>query len=197
MVGEKIVSISFDGAARHGEWAPGAGATHARTAGASVDRPLRGADRRHVTQGLDTAMPKPKLGLDTSTPNLGHTATPTPILGLDASMPTAELGVDVSSPIPKLGVNASTPNPMVGVDPNASTRPTWGTQPRLHPSWVWRHMCPPTCVNIIMCVINIIFSLIIQSIHIKNSIFCVMNIIIFIITQSIDIKNIIMCCNHP
>ena len=42
------------------------------------------------------------------------------------------------------------------------------------------------CVYIIMCVINIIFSLIIQSIHIKN-------IITFIITRSIDIKNIIIC----
>jgi len=48
-----------------------------------------------------------------------------------------------------------------------------------------------------MCVINIIFSLIVQSVHIKNNIICVINIIIFIITQSIDIKNIIMCCNHP
>jgi hypothetical protein len=52
-------------------------------------------------------------------------------------------------------------------------------------------------VWIIICVINIIFSLIIQSIHIKNIIICVINIIIFIIIQSIDRKNIIMCCNHP
>jgi hypothetical protein len=42
--------------------------------------------------------------------------------------------------------------------------------------------------NIIICVINIIISLIIQSVLIKNIIICVINIIIFIITQSINIK---------
>jgi len=72
--------------------------------------------------------------------------------------------------------------------------PKWGwTQPRPNPSWVWtRPRLPPsvvwtrprqtTCVNIIICVINIIFSLIIQSVQIKNSIIYVINIIIFIIT---------------
>jgi hypothetical protein len=59
-----------------------------------------------------------------------------------------------------------TPTPMLGLD--AST--------------------PTTCINIIMCGINIIFSLIIQSVQIKNNIICVINIIIFIITQSVDIK---------
>jgi hypothetical protein len=49
------------------------------------------------------------------------------------------------------------------------------------------------CIYIIICVTNIIFSLIIQSIHIKNIIICVINIIIFIITRSIDIRNIIIC----
>jgi hypothetical protein len=57
-----------------------------------------------------------------------------------------------------------------------------------------------------MCVINIIFSLIIQSVLIKNSIICVtiileilniiiyvINIIIFIIILNIHIKNIIIC----
>jgi hypothetical protein len=48
-------------------------------------------------------------------------------------------------------------------------------------------------LNIIMCVINIIISLIIQNVHIKNIIICVINIIIFIITQGIDRKNIIIC----
>jgi len=32
MVGEKMVSTSFDGAASHGEQAPGSGTTHARIA---------------------------------------------------------------------------------------------------------------------------------------------------------------------
>jgi hypothetical protein len=45
MVREKIVSTTFGGAAGHGERAPGTGAAHARIAGASVGRPLRGADR--------------------------------------------------------------------------------------------------------------------------------------------------------
>jgi hypothetical protein len=40
---------------------------------------------------------------------------------------------------------------------------------------------------------NIIFSLIIQSVHIKNIIICVINIIIFIIINSMNIKNIIIC----
>jgi len=53
--------------------------------------------------------------------------------------------------------------------------------------------CHVGFLNIIMCVINIIISLTIQSIHIKNIIIYVINIIIFIITQSIDIKNIIIC----
>jgi hypothetical protein len=48
-------------------------------------------------------------------------------------------------------------------------------------------------LNIIMCVINIIISLIIQIVHIKNIIICILNIIIFIIAQIIDIKNIIIC----
>ena len=39
---------------------------------------------------------------------------------------------------------------------------------------------PSTCVNIIMCVKNIIFSFIIQSVQIKNSIICVINIIILL-----------------
>jgi len=76
--------------------------------------------------------------------------------------------------------------------------PRWARRcPRPTLSWVWSRPRPPTCVNIIMCVINIIFSFIIQSVQIKNSIIYIINIIIFIITQSIDIKNIIMCCNHP
>jgi hypothetical protein len=37
-----------------------------------------------------------------------------------------------------------------------------------------------------MCVINIIISLIIQSVHIKNIIICVINIIIFIIINIIN-----------
>ena len=45
MVREKIVSTTFGGAAGHGERAPGTGAAHARIVGASVGRPLRGADR--------------------------------------------------------------------------------------------------------------------------------------------------------
>jgi hypothetical protein len=45
MVREKIVSTTFGGAAGHGESAPGTGAAHARIVGASVGRPLRGADR--------------------------------------------------------------------------------------------------------------------------------------------------------
>jgi len=44
-----------------------------------------------------------------------------------------------------------------------------------------------------MFVMNIIISLIIQSVHIKNIIICIVNIIIFIISQSIDLKNIIIC----
>jgi len=47
-------------------------------------------------------------------------------------------------------------------------------------------------LNIIICVINIIIFLIIQSIHIKNIIICVINIIIFIIINSINIKNSII-----
>jgi hypothetical protein len=64
-----------------------------------------------------------------------------------------------------------TPTPMLGLD--AST--------------------PTTCINIIMCGINIIFSLIIQSVQIRNNIICVINIIIFIIINSVNIKNIIIC----
>jgi hypothetical protein len=64
-----------------------------------------------------------------------------------------------------------TPTPMLGLD--AST--------------------PITCINIIMCGINIIFSLIIQSVQIRNNIICVINIIIFIIINSVNIKNIIIC----
>jgi len=44
MVGEKIISTSFGGAASHGEWAPGTSAAHARTAGVLAARPLRRAD---------------------------------------------------------------------------------------------------------------------------------------------------------
>ena len=66
------------------------------------------------------------------------------------------------------------------------------------PTTIWRlglgasapnHMC----VCIIICVINISFALIIQSVHIKKIIICVINNITFIITWSIDIKNIIIC----
>ena len=71
-----------------------------------------------------------------------------------------------------MGLEASTPSPKLDLD--IST-----------PNY--------KCVNIIMCVTNIIFSLIIQSVYIKNTIICVINIIIFIITQSIDIINIIIC----
>jgi len=42
-----------------------------------------------------------------------------------------------------------------------------------------------------MCVINIIISLITQSVHIKNIIIYVINIIIFITTQIIDIKKLL------
>jgi len=56
------------------------------------------------------------------------------------------------------------------------------------------HAQPHVCfLNIIMCVINIIISLIIQIVHIKNIIICILNIFIFIIAQIIDIKNIIIC----
>jgi len=34
LVGEKMISTSFDGAIGHEKWAPGAGATHVRTSGA-------------------------------------------------------------------------------------------------------------------------------------------------------------------
>jgi hypothetical protein len=55
MIGEKIVITSVGGAASHREWAPGVGTTHARTIGASVDRPLRGADR--APHGAGAALP--------------------------------------------------------------------------------------------------------------------------------------------
>jgi hypothetical protein len=82
--------------------------------------------------------------------------------------------------------------------------PRGWTRPRPTRGWVWTVHAHPkldldasapnhVCVNIIMCVIHIIFSLIIQSVHIKNIIICVINIIIFIITQSVDMKNIIIC----
>ena len=47
--------------------------------------------------------------------------------------------------------------------------------------------------NSIICVINIIIFIVIESINIKNSIICVINIIIFIIINSANIKNIIIC----
>jgi hypothetical protein len=47
-------------------------------------------------------------------------------------------------------------------------------------------------LNIIICVINIIIFIIIESINMKNSFICVINIIIFIIINSINMKNIII-----
>ena len=47
-------------------------------------------------------------------------------------------------------------------------------------------------IDIIICIINIIIFLILQSIHLKNKILSVIKIIIFIIIQSIYIKNIII-----
>jgi S-adenosylmethionine synthetase len=44
MIGEKIISTSFGGAASHGKRAPGTGAAHARTAGALAAQPLHGAN---------------------------------------------------------------------------------------------------------------------------------------------------------
>jgi hypothetical protein len=95
-----------------------------------------------------------------------------------------QVGSGWSMPILKLGLDACLPKP-------ERPRPTqrWARRrPCLTPSWVWTRPHPTTCVNIIMCFISIIFSLIIQSVHIKNNIICVINIIICIITQSIDIK---------
>ena len=51
-------------------------------------------------------------------------------------------------------------------------------------------------LNIIICIINIVFCIIIKSINIKNIIICVVNIIIFIIINSITIKKIIICIIH-
>jgi len=54
------------------------------------------------------------------------------------------------------------------------------------------------CVNIIMCVINIIFSFIIQNVHIKNIIICVINIIIFYYNPKYWYKKYYyLCCKHP
>jgi len=44
MVGEKMTSTSFSGAASPGEWALGDGTTHARTPGAWAARPLCGTN---------------------------------------------------------------------------------------------------------------------------------------------------------
>ena len=51
-------------------------------------------------------------------------------------------------------------------------------------------------LNIIICIINIIFFIISKGINIKNSIICVINIIIFIIIKSINIKNSIICVTN-
>jgi hypothetical protein len=48
-------------------------------------------------------------------------------------------------------------------------------------------------LNIIICVINIVVFIIINSININNIIICVINIIVFIIINSINIRNIIIC----
>ena len=48
-------------------------------------------------------------------------------------------------------------------------------------------------LNIIICVLNIIVFIIINSININNIIICVINIIVFIIINSINIWNIIIC----
>jgi hypothetical protein len=48
-------------------------------------------------------------------------------------------------------------------------------------------------LNIIICVLNIIVFIIINSININNIIICVINIIVFIIINSINIRNIIIC----
>jgi hypothetical protein len=45
-------------------------------------------------------------------------------------------------------------------------------------------------LNIIICVINIVVFIIINSININNIIICVINIIVFIIINSINIRNI-------
>ena len=48
-------------------------------------------------------------------------------------------------------------------------------------------------LNIIICAINIIIYIIIESINMKHSIICVINIIICFIINSINMKNIIIC----
>jgi len=103
-LGEKMVSTNFGGAAGHEKRTPDA--AHARTAGAEAAQPLCRGDR---------APP-------------GAWATP-----LSKADPSATLG-HIATPTPKVGVEASMPNPNVG--------------------WTCPH--PITCVNIIMCVINII-----------------------------------------
>ena len=87
-------------------------------------------------------------------------------------MAKGPIGYGNSAATWRSGPDASVPNPKLGLEASAPN-----------------HMC----VYITMCVINIIFSLIIQSVHIKNIIIYVVNIITFIITRSIDIKNIIIC----
>jgi hypothetical protein len=49
--------------------------------------------------------------------------------------------------------------------------------------------------NIIICVVNIIIFLILESIHIKKIIICVLNIIIFLIIESIHIKKYYYLCS--
>jgi hypothetical protein len=94
-------------------------------------------------------------------------------LGLTRPLPSPSWAWTLPRPNPKLGLDVSMPNPKLG---SVHAHPQVGLD-----ASALNHMC----VTIIMCVINIIFSLIIQSIYIKNIIIC-------IITQNINIKNIII-----